>query len=145
MQLTGCCQNLTGVLRTKKLKTKNMKTLLSKLNPINWIENGIKKRIIRLALDFVESWIMRSVRYVPLRDYLSRLTLRLEDLMPFILSGGAVNESLKVYWAENKVELFKDQMTILRAILSEEVNDPDLLSRLDSFAADMEEYLKTKI
>lgn len=122
-----------------------MRNFLNKINPIAWIERGFKKRVIRLALDFVEGWIMRRVRYIPLKDYLVRKTNRLEDLFPFLLAGDAVNDALRAYWEENKLELFKDQMTVLRAILAEEITDPDLLSKLDNFAADMESYLKNKL
>lgn len=127
------------------LKQKKMKDFLRKINPIAWVERGFKKRVIRLALDFIEGWILRRVRYLPIQDYLTRKTNRLEELFPFLLAGDAVNDALKAYWEENKVELFRDQMTLLRAILSEEVRDPRLLAKLDNFAADMEKYLKEKI
>lgn len=121
------------------------KRILRTINPVNWVKGGIKRRVIRTAVNYIESWIMRRVRYMPLRDHLSRMALRLEDIIPFVLSSDdRVDSALRDYWQKNKGELLKDQITVIRAIVESEVSDPELSAKLDRFAEDMQSYLKNR-
>lgn len=117
-----------------------MKRILRKINPLQFIELPIKRRIVRYAIGVLKNWVRRRVTYHPLQNYLVRLLKRVEVLVPLYIASDNRSEVFRNYWQSDRVGIINDQVAMLQALAEAEIRDAELAQIINETVSKLEAW-----